>query len=311
MHRLGETGLGSYCRSAGVILRRNPRLRARLRILTWAIVQWWVRYTTLVGIGPEAPLGFQVYSPHTFNNLYSLTWRDNFINNLGFLNLPVSSLVVLPPFDIVRYFVRLCWDRQNMIFQPNRLIPHRLIGGLTFGTTYMVMSPSFVYLADPEQRDPVIDGQMFIENDSIFHAGITFFHGERLASQNSLRWGSSVIGYDFSSPDIERAPQLHGNLSLFEYSGSLRYNLTTGSFMIFVKGGYDLSWYRFGRLSSYGKPLSYPDAPRVSYSILRHPLEVPTQCMAFRGRDRVDVPWKFKIFIVWCGYWHPRRGTHL
>ena len=239
-------------------------------------------------------LGSQVYSPHTFDNLYSLAWRDNFINNLGFLNLPVSSLMVLPPIDMVRALVRLSRGKQNMIFQPSRLIPHRLIGGLTFGTTYMVMSPSFVYLADPERMSPVIDGQMFIENDSIFHAGITFFHGERLASQNSLRWGSSVIGYDFNSPDLEMAPQLHGNLSLLEYSGSLRYNLTTGSFMIFVKGGYDLSWYWFGRLSSYDKPFSYPNGPRISYSILRHPWRFLPDAWHFGGGIEWTFPGNFK-----------------
>ena len=236
-------------------------------------------------------LGFQVYSPHTFNNLYSLTWRDNFINNLGFLNLPVSSLMVLPPIDIVRYFVRLYRGRQDMIFQPSRLIPHRLIGGLTFGATSMVMSPSFVYLVDPSQ---IIDGQIFIENDSIFHAGITFFHGERFASENSLRWGSSVIGYDFSSTDIRVAPQLHGNLSLLEYSGSLRYNLTTGSFMIFVKGGYDLSWYRFEKLSSYGKPFSHPDGPSVSYPILRYPARFLPNAWHLGAGIEWTFPWNFK-----------------
>ena len=230
-------------------------------------------------------LGFQVYSPHTFNNLSSLTWQDNFINNLGFLNLPVSSLVVLPPFDMVWYLVRLSSGRQNMIFQPNGSIPHHLIGGLTLGVTKMLLSSSSVYMVESD----ITRGQMSIEDDFMFHAEITFSHGDRFVSQNSLRWGSSTVGYDVS-PDTKEGPQLHGELSLFDYSGSLRYNLTTGSFMIFVKGGYNLSWYRFGRLSSYGSPLSYSDGPQVSYPVSRHPLGFLPNGWHFGG----GLEWTFK-----------------
>ena len=257
----------------------------------------------------DAP-GFQVYSPHIFDSLYNLTGRDGFTNYLGYLNLAVLSLQVLPPFDMVYHLLRPNLGTQNPIFQPNGLIPSRLTSWWTFGVTHMVISPDFVYIRlDPEQINAVRQSQastdsarMFVGNADMFHTEITFYLGERFASQNSLRFGSSMIVYNLTSPAIREVLEIRGNLGLLEYSGSLRCNLTTGSFMIFVKGGYDLGWYRFGQISTDGELISDSDDSSVSHPFLRRPLGLPPNA------------WHFGGGIEWVPFWNvgsTLRGTDI
>ena len=113
---------------------------------------------------------------------------------------------------------------------------------------------------------------MFVESPYMLNSEITFYLGKRFASQNSLRFGSSRISYYLTSLPIDRFFQLHHNLSLLEYSGSLRYNLMAGSFMIFVKGGYDLSWHRIGKVSINSESFSDPNGTSVSPRIWTRPL---------------------------------------
>lgn len=42
----------------------------------------------------------------------------------------------------------------------------------------------------------------------------------------------------------ETQQTLAANLQMWEYTGSLRYNLATEGFQPFIKAGYGLSWYR-------------------------------------------------------------------
>ena len=212
-----------------------------------------------------------MYSPHAFGPLFHLTWRDTFANNRGYLNLPLSLLAALPPFDIswrlITLPVRSFLGMPDRIFQPDEPIPPRFIGWWTLGVTYMIMSPDFADIVPNPKPQEAVKVRMFVENAYMFRGEITFYLGERFASQNSLRFGDSMIGYDLTSPATKEVLQLRGNLSLLEYSGSLRYNLTTGSFMIFVKGGYDLGWYGLRKGSTNGEP----DVPWVSQAILKPP----------------------------------------
>ena len=218
--------------------------------------------------------GFQVYSPHTFNSLYNLTWQDSFTNNLGFLNVAVSSLAVLPPLDIVSHFVRPILGTPDSIFQPKGPIPPRFMSGWTLGVTYMAMIPSSVYLVlHSTPGDPEVSSQeMFVESPYMLNSEVAFYLGKRFASQNSLRFGSSMISYDLKSSSMKEAFQLRRRLRLLEYSGSLRYNLIAGSFMIFMKGGYDLSWHGIEMVSTNSEPFPDPENPSVSPTIWKHPL---------------------------------------
>ena len=115
-----------------------------------------------------------------------------------------------------------------------------------------------------------------------FHSNIHLYLGERWVSENSLRVVSGRVDYDFEwpvrpdndnseSPVINEVFQLHGDLKFYEYSGSLRYNLTTGSLMLFLKGGYGWSLYRIENVSTNGKPLPEPNGSWINMPTSRHP----------------------------------------
>jgi len=52
------------------------------------------------------------------------------------------------------------------------------------------------------------------------------------------------MGTDLLLLPSQRTYRLRGNLNLWEWAGSLRYNLATESFQPYAKIGYGLSWYR-------------------------------------------------------------------
>ena len=101
----------------------------------------------------------------------------------------------------------------------------------------------------------------FVEDAHTFEIEFDLYLGERLVSQNLLRSASATIGYDLLLSSTNKVFKLRGDLNFHEYSGSLRYNLKTGSFMIFAKGGYGLSWYRLENVSTNGIPLREPNSP--------------------------------------------------
>ena len=156
----------------------------------------------------------------------------------------------------------------------------------------MIMSPDFADIVpDPKQLDAV-KVRMFVENALMFRSEFTFYLGERFASQNSLRFGDTMIGYDLTSSATKEVLELRGRLNLAEYSGSLRYNLTTGSFMIFVKGGYDLSWYGLREVPTNGDPPPDPDRTWVSQAILK-----PSSTF-------LPDTWHFGGGIEWVPFWN-------
>ena len=251
-----------------------------------------------------------MYSPEPFPSLFRLTWQDSFINDLGYLNLPVAFLAMLPPVDMgwhaVRFgrqFVDGFRDTQEYIFQPfqpSGPIQPRFTSWLTLARTYIVMSTDLMddLVLTPKQMDAVDDGRKdvliqtdnvigkqraFVENPSMFCFETTLYLGERFATQNSLSSGSPMIGYDLTVPAMKKVFQLRGNLRLWEYLGSIRYNLTTDNFMIFFKGGYGLSWYRLEDVSINGELLPHPNGPWINKPTLGDPLTLIPNSWHFGG----------------------------
>ena len=88
---------------------------------------------------------------------------------------------------------------------------------------------------------------------------LSFFVGDRFVSENALRHSRSDIGVVARYTD---APPLdiRGDLNFWEYTGSFRYDLTTGSIRLFPKAGYGLSWYRIENVAADGDPFEDPDS---------------------------------------------------
>jgi hypothetical protein len=215
--------------------------------------------------------------------MFPTTWQDGFANNLGYLNLTLPTLVVLPPFDFLWRVIaapfRALFKTQNPIYQAGENIPYRSMGLQVLAMSHMVADADFVSLFRNERQvndigarlgdaviraDSVVGQELeFVDDITLEYAEISLYLGRRFASENTLRHGRAIMGVDVAFPSIGETFQLRGDLNFWEYSGSIRYSLTTSSLMPFIKGGYGVSWYRVENANTNGDPLPQPDGPWV------------------------------------------------
>jgi len=227
-------------------------------------------------------VGYDLYQPHKFPSIFPLEWQDSFQNSLGFLNLTYPTLANIPPFDLgwrilaapFRAFIK----RQNPTFYSKETIPFRFVGFST-GVSLQTIPEELAYLGfNPTQLDEINERLMeldpqhgSVETKEIFiHDNavgamfqVVFFMGKRFISENTLRHSRSTVGDDLSLTNRADPAKIRGELNLWEYAGSLRYNLATGNIQPFLKAGYGLSWYRLENLTFEGELLDYPNAPWV------------------------------------------------
>lgn len=229
-----------------------------------------------------ASVGYDLYQPHKFSSIFPLDWQDGYQNNLGFLNLTYPTLANLPPFDLMWRVVaapfRIAVKRQNPTFYSKETIPFRFVG-ISGGVSIQTIPEEFVFLGYNEAQLTEIDeileaidpghsqsnlGSTLIHERAVGGMfQVVFFMGKHFVSENTIRHSRSTVGEDV--PLLIRADPLNirGELNLWEYAGSLRYNLATGNFQPFLKAGYGLSWYRLEKVSTDGTPLSTPNSPWV------------------------------------------------
>ena len=108
---------------------------------------------------------------------------------------------------------------------------------------------------------PIGENRRFVEDVYLIESSICLYLGERLVSESSIRFGSPTLYYELDLSAVNDVFQLRGDIKFWEYSGSFRFNLTTGSFMLFLKGGYGWSLYRLKNVSTNGVLLPEPDGP--------------------------------------------------
>jgi hypothetical protein len=226
--------------------------------------------------------GFSSYDPNKVSRLFPLQWQDNFINSWGWLNLTAPTIAMFPPIDLLWRVVALPFrallQNQDPTFYPVERLPLRYVG---LGSGYSRMAyPSEAYtelLINETQFDELLLKIVFhglingSENtqitalDDFADPGetayflLSFFIGDRFVSENALRHSRSDIGLVARYSD---APPLdiRGDLNFWEYTGSFRYDLTTGSLRVFPKAGYGLSWYRIENVAANGDPFENPDS---------------------------------------------------
>jgi hypothetical protein len=213
-------------------------------------------------VGPGQ--GYDLYSPHRFPWLFPLDWVDTLQNNLGFLNLPVTTITNLPPFDLAwRIFAapfRTVFGERQPTFYTQEQIPFRF-AGITGGISLQFIPDEFIilYATDPEllleiellilETDPGIIGvdtrtNFIIESSVGGTYQFDLFMGKRLCSYNTFHHSRNQMIYELSLTNRQEPFTLKSQLNLLEYSVSLRYNLATGAFQPYIKGGWGLSWYR-------------------------------------------------------------------
>ena len=210
-----------------------------------------------------AAAGYDSYIPHRLSSFFPASQQDNYRTGWGFLNLTVPTLVTLPPFDIVyRLFsapVRAADRHSYPAFFGSEDVPFRFIG-VTMGVSSFRIPNEFLNLAGfSETASPFLEKVLALagsdsvtvdvinpttERVSPWSYGITLFLGRRFTSENTIRHSNGGVRADVTVSTLPGRFPLTLNLDMWEYTGSVRYNIATGSLQPYVKGGYGLSWYR-------------------------------------------------------------------
>ena len=246
--------------------------------------------------------GFQVYSPHTYTNLSNRAWRDNISNRLGYLNIPRALLPALHPVDIGSLYISALFaSPDDRIFQNEGAIPYRF-SGLSYGFTAMRMRERFGGLMlntkkiqDIRARGAVGEQRWSVEKDYMPEVNISFYIGERLVNEHLIRFSSQMVYYHLELPAVNEVFELRGDLHGTEYLGNLRYNLTTGRLMLFLKGGYGWSGYRLTNVSINGDPLPEPDDPLTHVLYRERPSIFLPNTLHVGG----GIEWLLRKSLVW------------
>jgi len=206
--------------------------------------------------------GYERYEPHRLSSWYPGSLQDNFVQSWGFLNLTAPLLVSIPPFDLAWRLVRTPFHGSNPVngssYYNSATVPYRFIGGTVGVSRFTLPSDFFGLFGFPELYEPLlvaladagvgagdlVSGPEETTSSTDLVAGVSLFLGRRFVSENTLRHSRSGLSQVFTVTGAPTAYRLSGEVSMWEYAGSLRYNLATGGFQPYVKGGYGLSWYR-------------------------------------------------------------------
>jgi hypothetical protein len=220
--------------------------------------------------------GFHVYEPHTLPSVFPLGLQDSFRNDLGYFNFTLPVLFNLPPLDFLTrigtYPFKRAFGRRDPVYYPKQAVPFRFFG-VSSGVTVQIFDDDFKALAlNPAQYDEFV-GRIVIhllesgfDSSTVAVGGaeyktnsvgpfiqIPFYIGERFASENTVRNMHSEFGVtvDFSNiPSYTYSAEI----DYWEYSGSLRYSLSSSRLQPFLKAGYGWSWYRLENVQANGVP---------------------------------------------------------
>ena len=221
-----------------------------------------------------AAAGYDRYHPHRLGSFFPASQQDNYWTGWGFFNLTVPTLVTLPPFDLafrlVTAPIRAASRHAHPAFFGSDEVPFRFIGMPVGVSSFRPPTTFLNLLGFPELGAPFLQQVITIAGSDTFtvdvfnpetdrvsppYYGVSLFLGRRFASENTLRHSNGVLRADVVVSGIPGLLPLRANLDMWEYTGSLRYNIAQGALQPFVKVGYGLSWYRLTGATFNGQPL--------------------------------------------------------
>jgi len=229
---------------------------------------------------------FALYEPHRFSSHFPLGVQDNYHNSWGFFNLTLPTLMILPPIDlldrIVLAPVRVLFP-PSPTYYPSESVPFRFVG-TEYGRSWHHISEDWAALLfNRDQTMEIFTRLLLIDPDAtvqdrstrVIHdtaAGnqftLAFFMGKGFVSENTIRHSRSDLGFEVGVLTQAEPFKAEGELNFWEYSGSLRFNIMTGTFLPYAKIGYGLSWYRVENVAATDTtgavvPLENPNSPWV------------------------------------------------
>ena len=228
---------------------------------------------------------YKSYVPQVLPRLFPTDLQDAFANDWGYFNATLPVLTFLPPFDLLWRVaaapVRYAVSPLEPTMYPRETIPYRFIG-LDGGVTFQDIPNSYQELFyNTDQINGILVGLVLhlleqgadsttaatnsiesIESVAAPAFGIQRFIGGRVTSTNSLVHFRGRMSNLIEFNDIGDF-ELRGELNWWEYVGSLRYSILTGSIQPYLKGGYGLSWYRLENVSTNGTPIDVPNSKWV------------------------------------------------
>lgn len=203
--------------------------------------------------------------------------QDAFQNDLGFFNAPLALATTLPPIDFAYKIAltpfRALFGRVRPTYYAASEIPYRVTGP-TLGLSAQFMDDEtwpllfftgqqatdiFNRLAQiaPNAVTPA-NPPSFADNAVSLLFAWDFYLGNHWVSESSLRHSHTDLGVDLPGASAAEPFQIRGRLNLWEYAGSLRYNVFTGRVLPFLKVGYGLTWYRLDEVTTNGVPIDHP-----------------------------------------------------
>jgi len=223
---------------------------------------------------------YKLYEPHKLSWAVPLGVIDNFQPKAGFLNAPIALGLTLPPIDLIWRVAALpvraaVGDRQP-VFTPALELPRRtmsLEGGVAVSPGIEEMT---LLLANRDQFEQIVlkaaelhpgaslvSIDPFAETGSAPYFSVGFHFGDRFTTENSIMNLRSGLGWNLRLADLPAPVPVRGDLNLWEYQGTFRFNLSASAFKPYVKAGYGLTWYRLEDVSVDGTPLEEPSSPWI------------------------------------------------
>lgn len=221
-----------------------------------------------------AAAGYDRYRPHRLGSFFPASQQDNYWTGWGFFNLTLPTLVTLPPFDLAYRLITAPIHASNRSAHPaffgSEEVPFRFIG-VSVGVSSVTVQKEFLNLAAfPEIGQPFIEKVTALAGPDTFtvdvavprvqrvaapYIGVSLFLGRRFVSENTLRHSKGTLSADVTMTTVPGRVPLIAALDMWEYTGSLRYNIAPGALQPFVKAGYGRSWYRLTDASFNGEVL--------------------------------------------------------
>jgi hypothetical protein len=271
-----------------------------------------------------AASGYDSYVPHRLSAYFPASQQDNYRTGWGFWNLTVPTLVTLPPFDILyRLFtapMRAADRHSYPAFFGSEDVPFRFVG-VTMGVSAFRIPDAFLNLAGfSETASPFLEKVLALAGPSdsvrvdVIHPttdrvsppyyGVAFFLGRRFTSESTIRHTNGGVRADVTVSTLPGLFPLTLNIDMWEYTGSVRYNLSPGSLQPFVKGGYGLSWYRVTNAMFNGELLGngttrWTRRPGLFHNLLPNTWHIGAglEYIPVRGVGRLDVGFRGDLTV--------------